>query len=213
MTSPATRLTDEQLARLRTQAAARTSSFVDPAQLARVTQFVAGRNEWASLIIGRPFVLRSMSNLELRLLDLAAQAEPEPPAQPRSPALWEDDYVPTEQERADMVRQDERASEWVVLRTQLPVPVRVVHNYSSARHTENYVQGVEHILVTEELHTGRLHRGVGRALCFTPSKARDHRYLSLNTWEPRDDDRLPTCKQCLRVAYRLAGRDESGALL
>jgi hypothetical protein len=213
MTSPATRLTEEQLTELRTRAAAKTSPFVDPAQLNRVAQFVAGREEWATAITGRPFTLRAMTNLELRLLDLAAETEPAPPAPPRQPRPWEDGYVPSEHERADADLRAARATEWTQLRAALPVPVRVVHNYTSRRHTENHVQGIEHILVVEEVRAGRLHREVGRALCFTPSKRRDHRYLSLNDWDPGDDDRLPTCAQCLRIAYRLTDRAVNGALL
>jgi hypothetical protein len=208
MSAPVTALTEQQLTALHAQAAAHTCPFVDPAQLDRVTRFVAGRHAWASAIIGRLFDLRHMTNLELRLLDLAAQAEPEPP---RPPALWEAGYVPTEQERADQARKAARAAEWALLRAALPVPVRVVHNYTSTRHTETHVQGVEHILVDEELHVGRLDRERGRALCFTPSKTRDHRALSLS--DAGDDDRLPTCVQCVRAAYRITGCAVSEVLL
>lgn len=211
MSAPVTALTDAQLTALHAQAAAHTSPFVDPAQLDRVTRFVASRHEWASTIIGRPFDQRPMTNLELRLLDLAAQAEPEPPAPARPPLPGDAGYVLTEQEQALAARHAAALAEWAALRQLLPVPVRVVHNYSSARHTETHVQGVDHILVTEELHVGRLHRELGRALCFTPSKTRDHRALSLS--DAGDDDRLPTCAQCVRTAYRITGRAVSEVLL
>lgn len=209
----ATALSGQQLAALREQAAARSTSFVDPAQLRRVQEFTSGRPEWASAIIGRPFSLRAMTGRELVLLDLAAQAEPTPPAPPRAAKVWEAGYEPTEAERAAAERRAARFGEWAALRELLPVPVRVVHNYTSRRHTENHVQGVEHILVTTGLHVGRLHRAAGRALCFTPAKARDHRHMSLDSWEPRDDERLPTCVACIRTAYRLTDRDPSGGLL
>ncbi|MGW4528877.1 hypothetical protein [Amycolatopsis sp. NPDC004378] len=212
MTSPpATRLTDSQLATLREQAARTSSSFVDPAQLTRVERFVAGRHDWASAILGKPFILRAMTNRELVLLDLAAAAEPAPPEPPRPPAPWEPGYQPTNADRAATARGEAAARAWAQLAKALPVPVSVAYNYSGPHHYEFHVSGAEHIIVREQLHAGRLHRDADRSLCWTPSRARHLLFANLD--DPADRVRVPSCKACLRTAYRITGLDPDDLLL
>lgn len=202
MTSP-TGLTETQLAELRTRAAGIACGFVDPTQLRRVEQFVTGRNPWASAILGKPFALRAMTNRDLVLLDLAAHAEPTPPEPPRAPAPWEPGYQPTEGERAATARSQAAARAWLRLVTALPVPVSVAYNYSGPHHYEFHVSGANHIIVREPLHAGRIHRHADRSLCWTPSRAQHLLFAYLD--DPVDRDRVPTCKACLRIAYRVAG--------
>ncbi|OXM47521.1 hypothetical protein [Amycolatopsis alba] len=199
-----TALTASQLRHLREQAARTSTPFVDPAQLARVQQFVTGRHAWAEAILGKRFALRGMTCRDLVLLDLAARAEPFPPEQPRTPP------VDASQCAAD-IRRAAAATVWRQLAQALPVRVSVAYNYSGPRHLESYVSGAEHIIVREPLHAGRLHRDAGRSLCWTPSRARRLFFSHLD--DPADRDRIPTCKACLRITYRLIGITPDGILL
>jgi hypothetical protein len=206
--APATLLTAEHLDLLRTQADRSTSPFVDPAQLTRVSRFVTGRHAWATAILGAPFDLHRMTNRQMNLLDLAAQAEPEPPTPPRPPAPWEPGYVlsPAEQRDADRVAAAD--AEWARLQAAMPVPVSVAHNFSSRHHYEFYVQGADHIIVWAELRIGRLHRTARDSLCETPSRRRSLLFanaeLERDGQEHKGERTLPTCRTCLRIARHIA---------
>lgn len=197
-----TTLSPHQLAELRDRAARNVGSFIDPAQLSRVQRFVAGRRDWASAILGKPFSLRAMTTRELVLLDLAANAEPAPPEQPRPPAPQEPGYQPTAADRAAADRNEGAACAWARLVEMLPVRVSVAYNYSGPHHYELHVSGAEHIIVREPLHAGRLHRVADRSLCWTPSRAKHLLFAHLD--DPADRNRVPTCKACLRIANRIA---------
>jgi hypothetical protein len=88
--------------------------------------------------------------------------------------------------------------------------VAVAHNYTSVRHTEWHVQGGDHIMLLGQLHAGRLRRDTRHPLCWTPFRAKDLREFP-HLDQP--EDRWPTCKACLRTAYRLAGREPSERLM
>lgn len=127
---------------------------------------------------------------------------------------WRDDL---RERAAAAVREQARAAlhkakvtEWTALVTALPVPVHVAHNYTSVRHFEFYVQGGEHIILASPLHLGRLRRGAGKPLCYVPSRAKDLREFP-NLDDPLDQ--LPSCKACLRTAYRVTGREPNELLL
>jgi hypothetical protein len=208
---PATRLTDAQLAELRDRARRVAGSFVDPAQLTRVAGFVAGRHAWASAVLGKPLNIRALTNTELAMLDLAAEAEADPPAEPRSPAPWEAGYQPTNSELAKRARRRAQDEEWRRLAAALPVAVRIAYNYSGPHHYEGHVSGAEHIIVRAALDAGRLQRAADQSLCETPSRTRSLWFDVFD--EARDPVRIPTCKACLRFAYRLAGLPPTELLL
>jgi hypothetical protein len=200
----ATRLTQEQLTALRDQAKQAVTGFVDPAQLQRVSSFVAGKHEWATAVLGSPFNLRSMTNRQLVLLDLAAAAEPEPPVRPRPPAPGEPGYVPSEAELARKACWEAKEREWQELAAAMPVKVSVAYNHSGPLHLENYVSGAEHIIVREPLTVGKLRRDARQSLCWTPSRAKHLLFCHYDTPE----DRVPSCKDCVRKAYKITGRQE-----
>ncbi|WP_107661245.1 hypothetical protein [Nocardia suismassiliense] len=203
-TALATALTAEQLTQLREQARHRDCRFVDPSQLRRVAAFTAGRSAWASAVLGTPFTgARAATLQELTLLDLAAAAEPEPPVPPRRPD------IPTPQEQAAAARARAADEAWLRLAAALPVPVTVAYNYSGPLHLENYVSGADHILPTEPVSIGRLRRSERSSLCCTPSRSRK---LLFDQRDP-PDKRTPTCKACLRTAYRIAGCPPDPALM
>ncbi len=196
-------LTDSEIRELREKSARTSSPFIDPVQLARVQQFVSGRHGWASAILGKPFALRAMTHRDLVLLDLAARAEPS--EQPRTPT------VELGEPARPRGRRPAAAKAWQQLATALPVTVSVAYNYSGPRHLETYLSGAEHIIVRAPLHAGRLHRDAGRSLCWTPARARHLLFPHLD--DPADRGRIPTCKACLRTAYRLTGLTPDGILL
>ncbi|WP_157227520.1 hypothetical protein [Nocardia asiatica] len=200
----ATTLTDQQLHQLREQAASQAHGPIDSTQLHRVGKFTPGRVAWASAILGRSFPgIRGLSRLELALLDLAAHAEPHPPQPPRP--------APTPSPREIAAAEHIKAAHdaWMALAQKLPVKVGVAYNYSGPRHLATYLSGADHIILTEPLNVGRLHRNPNASLCETPSRARN---LHFN---PPDAPakRTPTCKVCLRTAYRIAGTTPAPALL
>lgn len=200
-----TNLTAEQITELRAQAARTSGPFINPTHVNTVQRFTPGRSEWASAILGRTFPgLGRLSNEDVTLLALAARAEPDPPTPPRVPAPWEPKYVPSTRELAQAEEESRAWEEWRTLRAALPVPVIVLHNYTSHRHYDGYVQGVEHIILDADLHRGRLHRDQGRPLCWTPSRAHNLEVFG----NPGEDSpgRLPTCKACLTTAHRIAAR-------
>lgn len=192
-----TRLDSATLAELREQADRAAGPFLDPAVFRRVQGWVPpAHDEWATAILGHDWPgFRHASNRDLVLLDLAHAAEPDPPPSAAQMAA----RARAEQDRAELVDRRRRAwAAWVAVRDALPVPVHVAHNYTSGRHYENYVQGVDHILVAEPLHVGRLHREPGQPLCWAPSRAHHLAHFSAPY-----DDRIPDCRACQRVAARL----------
>ncbi|MFR9753980.1 hypothetical protein ACL02S_23475 [Nocardia sp. 004] len=199
----ATTLTDHQVTQLRQQAATRARGPIDPAQLRRVEEFMPGRSAWASAILGRPFPgIRGMSVPELVLLDLAAHTEPTPPPPRPTPTR-------SPRETAAAARVEAVAAAWMTLAQKLPVKVGVAYNYSGPRHLETYLSGADHIILLEPLYTGRLHRSENTALCCTPSRSRKLQFNPPDT----PDKRTPTCKACLRTAYRIARTDPDPVLL
>lgn len=107
-------------------------------------------------------------------------------------------------EQAATARQARR-EEWAALRARLPVLVDVWHNWT-ARHVEGYEQGGNHIVALAGFDFGRLHRGTGQPLCWTPSRAQELRYVEPNAG---DENRIPDCKACLRHAANLAERTDA----
>lgn len=202
----ATALTSQQLTDLRAEAAKQSRSPVDPRQLQRVTEFASSHREWASSILGRPFNgIRSLRGLELALLDLAAEAEPEPPAPVRLPAQ----PSPAEIAAAESARSADAA--WGDLVERFPVRVGVAYNFSGPLHVETYASGADHIILLADVRAGRLHRAEGRSLCHTPSRSRHLLFDPTQIHPPAD--RTPTCKECIRTAYRIVGRDADPHLL
>jgi hypothetical protein len=80
----------------------------------------------------------------------------------------------------------------------------VWHNWT-ARHLDGYEQGADHIVTMEPLHVGRVTREARRPLCWTPSRAHELRHVQANGEEK--EDRVPTCKACLRTAERIATKE------
>ena len=193
-----TRLSAATIAELRKRATLAAGPFVDPVVFRRLQQWAPSSHpEWAAAILGRPFTgIRYVSNADLLLLDLAHTAEPDPPP---SAALL---AARAELQRTSAEQLERRwaaLAAWQTTRAALPVRVDVVHNYTSARHTETHVQGVDHAIVREPLHVGRLHRDPGQTLCWSPSRAQHLVHFS-----DHYDDRIPDCRLCLRIIARLA---------
>lgn len=203
-----TNLTADQLADLRDQAIREAGPFVDPRRLRSVVARMAGRpDDWAGAILGHPYAgLRSTRWRELVLLDLACDAEPDPPVSAARMAREEAARRATDERNARSAAEHQATvGEWRQLRDALPVPVIVLHNYTSHRHCESgYVQGRDHIIVQADLLVGRLHRAADEPLCWTPSRAKDLQVFA-NPLDAITEDRLPTCKACLRTAERIAG--------
>lgn len=208
---PATDLTAGRLAVLRAEADqqyANSGGFVDPRRIRVVLAWWRyDLREWAETITGRA-PITDLARLPWRdwlLLDLAHTAEPNPPPPPRLTAQHEAQRLADEQQAtAGRARVAVRTAEWEALRAALPVPVVVAHNFQSRRHSEWHIQGADHILVQASLDHGRLHRVAFAPLCWAPSKRRDF-YFPF----PHDDDptsRWPSCRTCIRVAYRITGR-------
>lgn len=204
----ATTLTADQLAEMRAKAR-QTGGIIDPRALHRVghTSFHA---EWATAVLGRDFPgVRWLHPWEITLIDMALDAEPDRPV----PAA-----VRERQERARRELEDaERARHaaylarldaWHALRDRLPVRVSVGHNWTLGHWESGQVAGRDHIVTQEGLHVGRLHRTAKQVLCETPAKkVSGRRNKDPLRGVDRDDDgedRIPTCKPCLRVAERIA---------
>lgn len=197
-----TRLTAEQLHELRARADREAGPFLDPVLFRRIQHWVpAAHDEWATAVLGHDWAgFRCASNRDLVLLDLARAAEPDPPEPPRVAAQRaEAQRRAAAAARAATDRQVRRMAEWAKLRAALPVRVEVVHNYTSARHFEHYVQGVDHIMVREPLSVGRLRRDPNRPLCWTPSRDKNLQHFSDGY-----EDRVPECKACIAIAERIA---------
>lgn len=201
----ATTLSDETLAQLRDRARRKAGPFVDPRLLPQLERKLAGAYpEWMSAVVGRPVSSwRRVGWAELVLLGLACDAEPEPPVPPRLLAERERAAI-DERRRADHVQQQVDA--WASLRAALPVRVSVAYNGSGRHHYASHVSGAQHIIVQEPLHAGRIHRDADRSLCWTRSRAKHLLFENLDI----PNDRIPTCKACLRTAKQIAQpRDQS----
>lgn len=204
-------LDDKTLARMRTAAAAEAGPFADPALLREADALLpAADRGWLERVIGHPVPsYRSLTHAELLLAVRAAKADA---AHLR--ALADSRRAEAEharQHQAETAAAAARAGQeaWRALRSRLPVPVTVQHNWT-ARHLDGYEQGGNHIVVREDLNVGRFRRTAGVALCWTPSRARELRHVSGNAG---DENRLPDCKSCLRHAENVAaarGQPSSG---
>jgi hypothetical protein len=189
---------------LRAAADRRAGPFVDPVDVHhRIPALVDRRgHDWVRAVLGRGYGgPAALYGSDMELLKLADERGLDPPlpahivaARAAARAREEEE----ERRRAELIRL--RDAEWDALREALPVRVDVYHNYTSHRHYDGYVQGVDHIVVKEELHVGRLHRDKGRPLCWTPSRADD-----LVVFDDPGDHRRPECKACIRTACRLTG--------
>lgn len=210
----ATNLPAARLAELREQAdkqARADGGFVDPRRMRSIESKMLGRPwDWCSAILGRPFTgLRSAAWREWILLDLACDAEPEPPVSPARRAQEEAAQRAEAERRArETVQWQAKVDTWTAIRAAMPVPVSTAFNYS--RHTyEFHVHGGQHIVVWGDLRSGRLTRKAGQALCETPSKARmlhlDNSRLERAAQDEGREVEPPTCKACLAIARRTTG--------
>lgn len=217
MIAAATRLTAEQLAKLRAQAGRVSDSFIDPRAF-RAVRDAGFHAEWATAVLGRPYPgWNRVAPWEISLLALALKAEPDRPEPPAVQARREaqqrasDDYSRRQAEQEAAAR-----ATWHALRDRLPVPVTVGHNWTMV-HLGHYQVGRDHIVVQADLHQGRLHRQAEQVLCEIPSHKK--RYASYNGTSRNplrgvdrgDDgqDRVPTCKACLRIAGQVADRADA----
>lgn len=203
-----TRMSSVQIDALRARAHSE-SGLVDPRLLRTYSQRVdAAPRRWAHAILGRPYRgTRVDSWTAFLTLAHALDVEPEPPVDPIRTALVEQHHQQQEQQRVAEQQQHERAvAAWAALRVKLPVPVRVLYNYSGGLHLESYSSGADHIVLDADLHAGRIARAVNTALCSTPSALR-RQVFAHETRFPDDDVRLPTCRACLRTAARVTGVD------
>jgi SNF2-related domain/Bifunctional DNA primase/polymerase, N-terminal len=204
-------LDDKTLARMRAEAAAEASPLADPALLREADALLpAADGGWLERVIGHTVrSYRSLTHAELLLAVRTAKADA---AHLR--ALADSRRAGAErarQHQAETAAAAARAEQeaWRELRSRLPVPVTVQHNWT-ARHLDGYEQGGNHIVVCEDLNVGRFRRAAGVALCWTPSRARELRHVSGNAG---DENRLPDCKSCLRHAKNLSaapGQPSSG---
>lgn len=198
-------LDDATLEQMRAEAAADTSPFIDPAVWRESTRVLPGvDNAWLSRVTGRRVTgYRHLSPAELALAVKAAKADAAH-LQALAGARRAEQQAAAEHAAETAATAAHLATAtWQALRARLPVPVAVRHNWT-ARHLDGYEQGADHIVVTQDLHSGRLHRRAGRSLCWTPSRDRELRHVSANVG---DDRRVPDCKACLRHADNLAARN------
>ncbi|MBO2461624.1 hypothetical protein [Actinomadura violacea] len=209
----ATNLSAAHLERLREQAR-RDGRFIDPDALRKV-RTTGFHTEWATAILGRSYPgLRELQDWEIELLALALDAEPDRPVpatalERRATA----DRARQERERAAAEADAARREVWHELQDRLPVPVIVGHNWTLV-HDHTYQSGGDHIVVAAELRVGRLYRPARNALCEPQGSAASRRVSPRNgtSRDPlrgleRDDDgqdRVPTCKTCLKTAHRIA---------
>lgn len=195
----ATNLTPEQIERLRERARREAGPFVNPAISGT---FHPHNPEWTAAILGhRP--KRRLLWREVYLLYIAAQEEPSPPPPPLETARrLECERQEEERRRAEREAWQREFEDWLRLKRALEAAgtkVTVRHNYTSHRHA----QGADHIYLREPLVFGRLHRDAETVLCWTPGRAKDLEYFPV---EGEYDDRIPTCKACLKTARSVAKR-------
>jgi hypothetical protein len=202
MTEIVSALDDAMLTRMRAEAAADRSPFIDP-RLWRSAQEVLPRVDrgWLTRVIGRQETSwMHLGNAEMSLALRAAEADPAylQSIRDREAAEREERRRVERAETAALIAAERQA--WEDLRAKLPVLVEVMHNWT-ARHLEGYEQGGDHIVALAGFDVGRLHRGTGQTLCWTPSRANELRYVYSNAG---DEKRIPNCKACLRHAANLA---------
>ncbi|MFC7344905.1 hypothetical protein [Saccharopolyspora griseoalba] len=163
----ATNLADAKLNELREQAERGSGPFVDPRLINRVGRWWRpDLCEWATAVtrveVRDPLRQRGMPNWALPLLDLAHEAEPDPPEPPKLAARCEQSRA-EEAARLKAVqdRWERAVRAWNELKNAMPVEVSVAFNYS--RHLREFHRaGKYHIVVWGDLHDGRL-RARGRA--------------------------------------------------
>lgn len=195
MADPVTQLTTAQIELLRETARSTDTAFINPHDLRVAQSFCRSRSSWSSLILGRPYPgIQALRCGEVHLLAMAAAAEPDAPHDHQPPALPEPAHRPAV------------SADWLALARALPVPVAVLYNYSGPNHYAVHQSGAVHIVVLADLTVGRLHRPARHALCQTPS--RSHFIFDLGSDAPAERDRpehrAATCRECLRVAQRVA---------
>lgn len=211
--TPASMLSAGQLTQLREEARRTAGSLVDPSRMRRIHQWWSvDLREWAGVVVDHPVGdLGRLSWREWVLLDLAHELEPSPPPPPALTAQRAvQEAARARQATLWAARVAATKEEWAALRAGLSFEVFVAHNYTSRRHTETFVQGGDHVILLEALSVGRLHREARQPLCRTRSRAKD-----LCAFSDSEDpwERWPTCKRCLRIAYKLAGREPSDLLM
>ncbi|MFN2636852.1 MAG: hypothetical protein ABR585_07495 [Gemmatimonadaceae bacterium] len=203
----ATTLTAEQIDELRT-AARQSGPFVSPSAMHYVSQ-TPFYPEWAAAIIGRRFPgVRWVAPWEITLLSLALNAEPNRPTPAAVTAGLEEARAKTKAyNQAAAKAYSAKLDAWHALRDRLPITVTVGHNWTIG-HYDGHTAGKDHIVAQKDLHVGRLHRNAKQVLCETPAKkVSGRRNKDPLRGVDRDDDgedRIPTCKPCLKLAERIA---------
>ncbi len=209
----ATTLSTGDIDFLRQQADHQAGPFPDPSRVASVCRWWKFElREWATSIVGHPVNHpRTLSWRDVYLLELAHSAEPTPPPAPGITATR--DAYRAADAAAAAERVASRAAKqlaWAELYTALPVLVVVAHNFTSHRHVGHFEQGADHIITLEPIARGRLHRAARDPLCWRPSRADALAHFP----ELNDPGRLlPTCRECIGKAYRLADRQPDRVLL
>lgn len=206
MTANTSVLDDATLTRLRADAAAKASPFIDPALYRDAeTLMHLVNDEWLSRVLARPgFAVpawRFLNNADLALTVTAIKADLIHLRASRDERAAEYQRAVRATAKAAAAARQAEWDEWVAMRERLPVPVVVEHNWT-ARHLDGYEQGADHIVVMADLHAGRLHRTARSPLCWTPS--RNHQLRHVGHAFSDDERRVPDCKACLRHAERLA---------
>lgn len=172
--------------------------FVDPAKLGREQNLGRG-HDWRISVLGHS---SRTTLVELHMLLIADERGIEPPLPEWLAAHRAERQAKRDAEQAAYAAQIAALeAEWAALWKALPVPVTVAYNYSGPNHYETWTQGAVHILVSEDLNVGRLHRPKRSALCSVPSN-RGHQDFAHDI---SDNDRCPSCKACIRTACRLTG--------
>lgn len=195
-------LDETTLTQLRNEAAYLASTpFVDPRMLHQIESAAGWSHpEWVARITGQEHLTPRRADYKTGILvALASQRDHE--------HLWWLSYqrITAATEQAGMQREATRrrrfqdAYAWERLREAIPVLVRVAHNWYWKAHVTGNNWSSDHIVVLDDLHAGRLHRSAGMALCQT--RQDDPRFDHLHQ-QPGDETRVPTCKQCLRIAER-----------
>lgn len=102
-------------------------------------------------------------------------------------------------------------AEWRRIATALPVPVIVGHDWAIGQHED---AGRDHIVAQQPLVVGGLRRDAGAALCETPQRFERAAQDPLRAMERTPEStlgtgrlvpgRAPTCRECFRVAVKVA---------
>lgn len=175
--------------------------FVDPTILSRVKHSPGWHDpEWLQAVTGLPnATMRGVDYRTAVFVMLAAEADHDN-LLARAHARV-DENLRRQDREADVRRRERLAGweAWVALRARIPVTVEVWHNWYGRAHGSLGNQwSVDHIVVQSDFEAGRLRRGKGMALC--QARPDDPRFRGVF---PNDDgERVPSCKQCLRIAER-----------